>query len=278
MAFSPRTGLVYIPITQAGTRFSKAKARPGDIALGGVSMGLVKSDAMDGKGILVAWDPVHQKEAWRVSRAAYWNGGTMATAGGLVFQGTADGYLTAHNAATGNRVWQFYAGLGIMATPITYAIGGEQYVSVLVGYGGAAAGGGSIMRVGWKYTTPRRLLTFALDAHAPSPPTAPPDMRIHPVDDPNLKINLEDVSAGEGLYHGCMLCHGVDLVSPGGPGPDLRESQIALNPDALWKVVHDGALLRNGMPQFENLTREQVIQLYAYIRAGARKALSTQTE
>ena len=60
----------------------------------------------------------------------------------------------------------------------------------------------------------------------------------------------------------------------GGPAPDLRESQIALDPDSFWSVVHDGALLQNGMPQFAAFDRKQVRQLYAYIRAGARETLA----
>jgi quinohemoprotein ethanol dehydrogenase len=62
-------------------------------------------------------------------------------------------------------------------------------------------------------------------------------------------------------------------VSAGAPAPDLRESQIALNPDSFWTVVHDGALIQHGMPRFETLTREQVMQIYACVRAGAREAL-----
>jgi quinohemoprotein ethanol dehydrogenase len=65
------------------------------------------------------------------------------------------------------------------------------------------------------------------------------------------------------------------LVSSGAPAPDLRESQLAVNPDSFWTLLHDGPLLQNGMPRFETLTREQAMQLYAYIRAGAREVLST---
>ncbi|CAN7468310.1 hypothetical protein LJR225_003189 [Phenylobacterium sp. LjRoot225] len=64
-------------------------------------------------------------------------------------------------------------------------------------------------------------------------------------------------------------------VSAGSPAPDLRESQIALDPESLWTAVDDGALIKRGMPGFDNLTRDQVMQLYAYIRAGAREALGT---
>jgi quinohemoprotein ethanol dehydrogenase len=71
----------------------------------------------------------------------------------------------------------------------------------------------------------------------------------------------------------CAACHGRDLVAVGAPAPDLRESPIALNPDSLWQVVHDGALMEHGMPRYEMFTRPQVMQIYAYVRAGAREAL-----
>jgi quinohemoprotein ethanol dehydrogenase len=129
------------------------------------------------------------------------------------------------------------------------------------------------MRTGWKFgAQPRRLLTFALDGKATLPPSAPPDLTVKPVDDPSIKISDEDVKAGRAVYMNCMVCHGIDLVS-GGNAPDLRESEIALRLESLWSVVHDGALMQNGMPRFDNLTRDQVRALHAYIRAGAREAL-----
>jgi quinohemoprotein ethanol dehydrogenase len=68
----------------------------------------------------------------------------------------------------------------------------------------------------------------------------------------------------------------LNLINAGGPGPDLRESPIAFDPDSLWSVVHDGALMPKGMPGFPKLTRVQVMQIYAYVRAGAREAMARQ--
>ena len=79
---------------------------------------------------------------------------------------------------------------------------------------------------------------------------------------------------GHALFTACAACHGLELVSTGGPGPDLRESRVALDRDSLWTVVHGGALRAQGMPQFANFTRQQVDDIYAYIRAGARAALA----
>lgn len=273
MSYSPLTGLVYVPYMQVGTHFIKGPPGPGDISVGGLSIGWVQADAQDGKGALLAWDPVRQRAAWKVQLDTLWNGGTLATAGGLVFEGAADGYLSAYDAFNGRSLWRFNAGLGIIAAPISYLAGTRQYVSVLVGYGGQAAIASDIMHAGWKFgAQPRRLLTFALNGKAVLAPAPPPTLTVKALDDPSLELNAADIQAGHALYLACAACHGKDLVSTGAPGPDLRESQLALHPDELWSVVHEGALLEFGMPRFDNFTREQVMKIYAYIRSGARQA------
>lgn len=271
MSYNPHTGLVYIPYMQLGFRFTKAP----DTFLG-VTAGPVKTDdPKDGKGALIAWDPVAQKARWTVWHDWMWNGGTLSTAGDLVFQGTADGWITGYNAEDGDVLWRFNAGLGIIAPPISYSWRGTQYLSVLVGWAGPNPYGGGLMPTGWRYNAqPRRLLTFKLDGEAKLPPTAPYDDTVHPVDDPDLVLNAEDVAAGDKLYHlGCHGCHGGELQSSGAPGPDLRESAIALDREAFWNVVHEGALLSKGMPRFQHLNRKEVDQIYSYVRAGAREAL-----
>jgi quinohemoprotein ethanol dehydrogenase len=276
MSFSPKTGLVYIPYMQEGVDYTKGPPKPGGVSIAGISMDWTRNtEPADGKGALLAWDPVYQTLRWKVQHDTLWNGGTLATAGNLVFQGAADGYFSAYDASSGKRLWQFDAGLGIIAGPMSYSMGGKQYVSVLVGYGGSAAAASSLMNVGWKFgAQPRRLLTFALDDKVMLPPSAPRDMTVHALDNPSLQIKPADVEAGRFLYMGCMGCHGRALEGAGGPAPDLRESKLALDPNALWSVVHDGALKESGMPPYEMFTREQVMQLYAFIRAGARQALN----
>jgi quinohemoprotein ethanol dehydrogenase len=233
---------------------------------------------MDGKGALVAWDPVRQQQRWRVPLDSIWNGGTLSTAGGLVFQGTGDGYLSAYDAADGKRLWRFYAGLGIIAAPMSYSIDGKQYVSVLVGYGGSAAAFSQVANVGWKYgVQPRRLLTFALDAKMPLPDTPPPSMVVNALNDPELKLDPQSVEKGKELYARCMGCHGRAVVGAGGPGPDLRESPIALDREAFLSLLREGTLLPRGMPQFAMLKEEQAMQIYAYIRSEARKVKNAET-
>ena len=274
-SYDPKTGLIYIPYMQMGVRMVKGKPVPGGVYVNGLGMKDYEADAMDGKGALVAWDPVRQKPVWKVYQDTLWNGGAMATAGGVVFQGDAAGYLSAYNAATGKRLWRSYAGMGIIADPMTWSANGRQYVSVLAGYGGQAAIWGEMMNVGWKYTGPRRLLTFALDAKAVLPPSPPRNMAVHALDDPALKIDPKDAAAGHDMILACAACHGRNLVSAGGPAPDLRESAIALNPDSFYAVVHDGALMRRGMPSYP-FARPQIMQLYAYIRSRARETIAEQ--
>jgi quinohemoprotein ethanol dehydrogenase len=275
MSYSPRTGLVYIPIQQIGARFAKnGTASENAFNVMGLLLEPIIKKEGDGHGYLVAWNPVTQKEAWRVQNKNLWNGGTLATAGGLVFQGTAEGMFNAYNAKTGERVWQFDAGLGIVGAPMSYSLNGRQYVSVLVGYGGTTAAYGNFMNVGWKFgAQPRRLLTFALDGTAKLAPSPGPDMKVHAVDDPSLVLNEADVQAGKALSVQCAACHGIALQATGTPGPDLRESGIALRLDTFSQLLKSGALLEQGMPRFEKLTDEQIRQIHAYIRAKAREEL-----
>ena len=105
-------------------------------------------------GFLVAWDPVSQKERWRVNFTSRENSGVLTTAGGLVFAGTATGLFGAYDAATGETLWsqQIYANI---ASPITYEHGGKQYVAVLAS--------------GPNNNPPARMLVFALDGDATAP-------------------------------------------------------------------------------------------------------------
>jgi quinohemoprotein ethanol dehydrogenase len=271
MSFDPKTGLVYIPYLQLGMSFAKRANDKG--MLGGVEMHLVKQDPQDGKGALLAYDPIKQKPIWKIQHAFYWNGGVMSTAGGLVFQGTADGWFSAYDASTGERLWRFNAGLGIIAAPISYAAHGHQYIAVLVGYGGSNSLG-DMMNAGWKYgAQTRRLLAFRLDGEARLPASPPQDFSVHPVDDPAVTIDPDDAAAGAALFTAhCSACHGLNAISAGAPAPDLRESRLATSCDSLWTVVHDGVFLKKGMARLDQLDAAQVGSICAYIRVQARAA------
>ena len=116
-------------------------------------------------GHLIAWNPVEQREVWRADLPLVESGGVLATGGNLVFQGRSDGMLCAYRATDGKKLWEFDAGTGIMAPPVTYLLDGVQYVTLMVGWGGAAGlvnlpGSGPVKR-GFG-----RVLTFSLGANA----------------------------------------------------------------------------------------------------------------
>jgi PQQ-dependent dehydrogenase (methanol/ethanol family) len=135
MSWSPLTGLVYIP-AQNSKRLYRKSARF-EYSPGGRNTGTERWDASQDrvglKGpptLLLAWDPARNREVWRVP-ADGGNGGTVATAGNLVFWGSGS-RLLAIDARTGRQLWSAEVGSG-PASPITYAIGGRQYVTIAAG-------------------------------------------------------------------------------------------------------------------------------------------------
>jgi quinohemoprotein ethanol dehydrogenase len=276
MAYSPATGLVYVPTMQMATRFRRGEPQDNDFNVLGLNVASVGGDPGDGKGKLVAWDPVAQKARWHVQLDTLWNGGAVSTAGDVVFHGAGDGWFSAYDARTGTRLWYQNVGMGIIASPMTYSVRGKQYVAVLAGYGGSAAVLSDIMNVGWKYTGARRLLTFSLDSKAVLPPSESPTLKVNAQDNPAEVLDPKQIALGKAMFMACAACHGRNMVAAGGPAPDLRESAIPLNRQAFWSVVHDGELIERGMPRFGIFGKPQIEALRQYIRARARAELAKQ--
>jgi quinohemoprotein ethanol dehydrogenase len=276
MSYNPGTGLAYIPTMEIAGVFSdegidvKAWRSP-DWAFDGAGVHLFGEDtpADAGTSSLQAWDPVEQRAVWEAPLPGVWNAGTLTTAGNLVLQGRADGQLVAYRADDGEVLWSFDVGSGISAPPITYAVDGTQYVSLLVGWGAAMTGlGGSLAaQHGWAYKVhPRRLITFALGGDLELPPSPPP-LIPEPIDAPNFVVDEVLVEVGAPIYKGkCALCHGPVAVS-GGNAPDLRASAVVLSHEAFVNVVIGGARRTLGMPQFSGLSEIQAGALQHYIRA-----------
>ena len=82
--------------------------------------------------LLMAWDPAQQHQVWRVSLPQVESGGVLATAGNLIFQGRSDGMFCAYRATDGKKLWQFDAGTGIMASPVTYFFNEFRCVTLMV--------------------------------------------------------------------------------------------------------------------------------------------------
>ena len=116
MSFNPNTGLVYLPAQNIPVNLTGQKNWKHDAKQPGEFMGNLgwnvgyAINATPPKapmfGRLIAWDPVKQKEVWRQEHVSPWNGGTLTTAGNLVFQGTADGRFVAYNATKGEKLWE----------------------------------------------------------------------------------------------------------------------------------------------------------------------------
>src|SRR6516165_5101181 len=147
MAFNPATVLVYLP-AKTGTQFVHAPdpswkydAERNNLGIDALYNGPLNAKLRSSPpptGELLAWDPVNQRAAWRVSYPVVEGGGVLTTAGNLVIQGRADGVLAAYRANDGKPLWQADAGTGIMAPPVTYLVNGVQYVSVMAGWGGSS--------------------------------------------------------------------------------------------------------------------------------------------
>lgn len=283
MSYNPKLGLAFIPVLQQPGKYwttpEKAKeaeaftlgSRHYEFALG-ARFSLVKLDKDDGTGGLLAWDPVAQKARWTVKYKTGWNGGTMATASGLVFQGTADGWFHAYDATNGKELWKFNAMNGILAPPITYLADGEQYVTLLVGYGAAAPDD-----PGWRFGVHMpRVLTFKLDGKAKLPPAPPPSFGVTPIDDPSFRIDQASAARGRELWlRNCSICH-----VPGGANanyPDLRQSAMAQDPEMLRKIVKEGALSMLGMPKIDELSDQDIADISMAVRDFARRAANGDT-
>ncbi len=285
MAFSPQTGLVYLPVNEIATPYIrdehfawKKRANNLGLDLAKATMpadrSIVNVVKAGLKGRIVAWDPVRRRAAWTVELGGPWNGGMMATAGGLLFQGTAAGDFNAYDVRDGRKLWSFPAQSGIVAPPITYSVGGKQYVSVVVGWGGVyPLLLGELAKKSNDRPNRSRVLTFALDGKAMLPDQAPLATDFPPPP-PSFGTD-QQVAHGAGLYaRSCGGCHG-DGVRSGGVLPELRHSAVAADPNAWRSVVIGGLLQDQGMASFAaDMTERdaEAIRAYVVFRANQDKA------
>ena len=262
MSFNPQTGLVYIPAQDTLFVYSpdrKFEYRPGTWNTG-IDFSLFKDPVPLMPGFLLAWDPVNQKERWRVPYTSFWNGGTLTTAGNLVFQGTADGRFVAYSADKGEKLWETSVRTGVIASPVTYELDGVQYVSIMAGGGGAfpltgGDGKGSSPAAG-------RLLTFVLDGKQQLSDVIAQKPTVSPI---GVTASPETVEAGATLFaQWCAVCHGLGAAG-GGATADLRYSHPSIF-DKYRDIVLDGKYQGMGMPSLKRwLTAEQVDAIRAYV-------------
>jgi len=287
MSFNPKTGLVYIPAMQipqayiaemdgldtrkpvgfnTGLSFP-AGALPDDPAVHKAAVAMTT-------GKLVAFDPRTGKVAWSVDHSASWNGGTLTTAGNLVFQGTSLGRFRAYAADTGKQLLDLDMQSGIVSAPSTFRVKGVQYVAFMTSKGGAfplVAGiaGGATRKVP---NIPRLVvLKLGGTAQFPALPAATaldwtPLARIG---------TLTQIAAGKAAYaRYCTVCHGDSAVGNGFT-PDLRISSTLATAQMFQDVVLAGALTDRGMVGFANVLKPadaEALRAYIIERSNWTKA------
>jgi PQQ-dependent dehydrogenase (methanol/ethanol family) len=281
MSYSPKTGLVYIPAMHVPLSYAddvnftrhigrwntgvSFLAPPEGSVPGATALERRAALAAMNKGMLVAWDPVAQKARWTIEMPWPWNGGTLATAGNLLFQGDPYGVFRARAADTGKELWSFDSQRGIMAGPVTFRAGGEQYVAVLAGYGGSM---GMATASEWMRRPPPNgvLLAFKIGGKgtlAKLPPVEP-----RPFVTSDERFTPAQLAEGETQYFAfCTICHN------GPVNPDLLRSPVAADAEAWRSVVLEGALADRGMISFKPwLKAEQIEAVRAYVvtEAGRR--------
>jgi quinohemoprotein ethanol dehydrogenase len=240
MSWDPQTGLVYIPAIENG-----------------------QTTLFSGSAYLRAWDPIRGKAVWNVKMTDWWDHpGVMSTAGGLVFQGTGDGYFNAYNAKTGQKLKSIFTGTTIVAAPMTYEIDGVQYVAVMAAWGGG----------GWNFSHPNsavyqrgnegRILAFKLGGGStPVPPLLPP---LGPFPKPPAQTGTaQTIKEGQQLFSShCASCH---LNMDRSLAPDLRR----LTPEqhaAFLQIVRGGVLQAAGMPPWNDvLSVQQAQAIHDYV-------------
>jgi PQQ-dependent dehydrogenase (methanol/ethanol family) len=285
MAYSPDTGLIYIPAQDVPFVYGTDESFVFTPGLWNVGVNPlyasfpeqtpeVQAQLVDMvKGQMIAWDPLARREVWRVQHPLPSNGGMLATAGNLVFQGNSVGSFGAYRADTGEQLWSMYAQTGVVAAPVTYSIDGEQYISVLAGWGGAFPlfAGDFAEQAGVRNVS--RILTFKLGATGHLPPLETPQLTLNP---PPRIGDAEAVTRGKRLYSDrCMVCHGDGAVG-GGVTPDLRYMDAAQH-QAWMGVVIGGMHQQRGMVSFAGvLSAQDAADIQSYVIERAHQLLESQ--
>lgn len=286
MAFSPETGLVYIPVQIAVAPYAGPKVFT--LNLEGMNTG---TDFNGGQALcaapgakcgnietyILAWDPVKGKEVWRIKNEVYGSSGILATSGNLIFSGNHKGEFNAYSATTGEKLWTAPTQARVVAAPSTFMVDGQQEIAILVGARGLPDGQ---IRTNPYSANNSRILVFraggnsALPAVMPKVDTGKLGVRIAP---PLLTASNETVFTGEQAFAAnCAQCHGATAIPAAGAiAPDLRYSGLLPIRNGWNPVVRDGERAARGMPGFgQSLSQDTIDAILAYVikRANDEKA------
>ncbi|WEK46595.1 MAG: PQQ-dependent dehydrogenase, methanol/ethanol family [Candidatus Andeanibacterium colombiense] len=277
MSYSPLTGLMYFSAQEQGSVYARAEDGKYQYRKGGSNSAqaygnepelrakLQAEAVANEKGYLLAWDPKTQTEKWRVDYGIPGSGGTLATAGNLVIQGTINKTLAIYRADTGAKLWEMNIDQAPVAGPITYSIDGEQYIAINAGWGGSPVY--NLNRNGPFRTGTAKLMVFKLDAKGVNlPPLPPPSALPAP---PPLRAAESVVSRGRELYQQtCVRCHGEDAI---GGVKDLRWMTKETH-DAFNDIVLKGIYREKGMVSFADVLKpEDAEAIHQYLIARANE-------
>jgi len=289
MAFDAERGLTFIPVIESGNVMVETSDRRAGLVegqfttpafppegydpaamrslygvlppLGQLAHGIKTNIAT--RGYLRAWNVAEHRIAWEVPTATNWDGGVLATAGGLVFQGDANGNLNAYSADTGERLASFAVGSSLMAAPMTYRVGAVQYVAIIAGYGGGGVISGVPLdpaSAAYRYGNDGRIIVLKIGG--PRPPLPPLRAEL-PVPEPPVRpTDKGQIDAGEVLYNRfCARCH----VFGRGILPDLRRLEPATH-GIFNAIVLGGAYAPKGMGRFDDvLSPADTEAVHAYL-------------
>ncbi len=301
MSYSPITGLVYIPVKEAGAIWTMPE-EPFEYQKGGLNSHSVYIFPTPGewgldsalartlppieelgagqpdttiRGFLRAWDPVKQELAWERetsgpwagTMAAFWNGGgIMSTASNLLFQGRGTGQLVVLNASTGAELHTIDVGLSMMAAPMTYTVQGEQYVAIITGIGGGNGNDYLPGMAAYTYGNQGRVVAFKLGGG--EVPRRPEIAReAHLIQAPPLprRGTTEQLAEGARLYlRNCAKCHS-NIDGRGSGIPDLRLMKAAVHAE-FDDILLKGTRADKGMGNFSDLLNPSEVQsLHVYL-------------
>ena len=288
MSFHPGNGLVYIPTIDMPFVYENEKNyqfRPGrdNMYARQISTPLPPAYSHFGKGwpepeyeVLKAWDPVQQKEIWRLPFPGTQNGGILSTDGDLIFQGSSTGYLLVVHAKTGKLLKKIYTGTGIQAAPMSYQINGEQYVAVMAGYGGAVLFFPGEQDAVAKYKNEGRILAFKLGGkEVPLPPVREPASEVFAP--PTMALETAQIEKGGQIYSGyCGACHSSFGKSHKSELPDLSNMAPVIH-ETFEEIVLKGKLSYYGMSGFSDvLKKEEVKALHQFLISVQKKRYEEQ--
>lgn len=314
MSYSPETGLVYIPVKEAGAIWTMPE-EPFEYQKGGLNshslyifptpgewgldselaktlpsieeLGAGQPDTTI-RGFLRAWDPVLQELAWERETSgpwagnmnAFWNGGgLMSTAGNLLFQGRGTGRLVVLNASTGEELHSIDVGASMMAAPMTYQIGESQYVAILTGVGGGNGNDYVPGMASYTYGNKGRLVVFRLGGgEVPRRPKLVHDNAA--LAQPTLPRRGDEaqLALGSRLFlRNCAKCH-ANIDGRGSGIPDLKRMDEVANRE-FSDIVLKGIRADKGMGDFSDLLSvEDVEALHVYLIDQAWQAWEKESQ